>query len=47
MIRDPDPYYCFKCGEYIANEDPIYFIGKIILCKICAEHDPTLGLKLK
>jgi len=44
MIRDPDPYYCFSCGEEIANEDEIYFIYRIILCKHCAERDPTIRL---
>lgn len=44
MIRDPYPYYCFNCGEYIAYEEPIYFIGRVILCKYCAEHDPMLKI---
>ena len=44
MIRDPDPYNCFNCGEYVANEVPIYFISRIILCKYCAEHDPMLKI---
>jgi hypothetical protein len=44
MIRYPDDYYCSNYGEYVANEDPIYFIGKMILCKYCAEHDPMLKI---
>ena len=44
MICDPDPYYRSNCDEYIANEDPIYFIGRITLCKYCAKHDPTLKI---
>jgi hypothetical protein len=44
MICDPDPYYRFNCGEYIANEHPTYFIGRIILCKYCAEIDPMLKI---
>jgi hypothetical protein len=43
MIRDPDPY-CFNYGEFIANGDPIHFIGRIILYKYCAKHDPMLKI---
>jgi hypothetical protein len=44
MIRYPDGYYCSNYGQYVANEDPIYFIGKMILCKYCPEHDPMLKI---
>jgi hypothetical protein len=44
-IKDPRPYHCTNCSKYLANEDPIYFIGKNVYCYNCGKNNPLIGLE--